>query len=135
MNYKSTRNRQNMLPYPLFTNVCFNTIGLHHTSETSLFYEIIKQTYRAKQKYAGDTPGSWPARTAKNPVVPTTVKRKAACIIKDLYYMLYLEQNHHERNSNAMLTRSKSVLGATCINFKIFTNCRLQSIGTPKYKK
>jgi hypothetical protein len=26
------------------------------------------------------TPGSWPARTPKKPVVPTTVKRKAACI-------------------------------------------------------
>lgn len=44
-----------------------------------LSYEIIKQTYREKQKSARDTPGSWPARTAKNPVVPTTVDRKAAC--------------------------------------------------------
>lgn len=26
------------------------------------------------------TPGSWPARVPKAPVVPTTVVRKAACI-------------------------------------------------------
>ena len=29
-----------------------------------------------------NTPGSWPARTAKNPVVPTTVNKNAACMIK-----------------------------------------------------
>jgi len=49
----------------------------------ALLYYIIKQTYRAKQKCVIDTPGSCPARTAKNPVVPTTVKRKAACIMGD----------------------------------------------------
>ena len=29
-----------------------------------------------------NTPGSWPAMTAKNPVVPTTVNKNAACKIK-----------------------------------------------------
>lgn len=52
-----------------------------------LQHYIIKQTYRAKHKCASDTPGSCPARTAKNPVVPTTVKRKAACTIKDFCYL------------------------------------------------
>lgn len=33
-----------------------------------------------KKRFEGITPGSWPASTAMKPVVPTTVKRKAACI-------------------------------------------------------
>jgi hypothetical protein len=37
------------------------------------------------------TPGSWPARIPKNPVVPTTVKRKAACIRK--IYVIYWTWN------------------------------------------
>jgi hypothetical protein len=40
------------------------------------------ETHKAKEMSQMVTPGSWPARIPRNPVVPTTVKRKAACIRK-----------------------------------------------------
>lgn len=44
------------------------------------------------------TPGSWPARTPKNPVIPTTVKRKAACITErhQTYWNLCNSNNKSE---------------------------------------
>lgn len=40
------------------------------------------------------TPGSWPARTPKKPVVPTTVARKAACItVRNQFHKNIMENN------------------------------------------
>lgn len=95
MNSISTfTNHTTRLHHTIKKQIIIHKIRLHHTSQKQvIIHKIIKQTYKAKQKSARDTPGSWPAKIPKNPVVPTTVKRKAACTTKIyVIYMLDLEQ-------------------------------------------
>lgn len=50
----------------------------HAVKRLRTFYNYKHKIYSCMQC----TPGSWPARTARNPVVPTTVNKNAACTIK-----------------------------------------------------
>lgn len=50
---------------------------------------ISLQTQNDTRKCLEFTPSSWPARTAKNPVVPTTVKREPASIA-ERYFTIWV---------------------------------------------
>lgn len=65
----------------IFTN---NTPKLHLASKnnSSRTRSSVIHTEQKRRVKKIHTPGSWPARIPKNPVVPTTVKRKAACTTK-----------------------------------------------------
>lgn len=75
------------------------------------------------------TPGSWPARTPKNPVVPTTVKRKAACIIERCQFY------EKEAWTNAVTVQKRRICTQSFLKFYFLYNISLPQRSSNGYGK
>lgn len=83
------------------------------------------------------TPGSWPARVPKNPVVPTTVKRKAACVTEQNQLNIHIETSFQalRQKPNKMVMLQKMELDTSVIevtSFLVLGIARFSAFFSPK---
>ena len=64
------------IPFHLDVEIIINFAGTLWFKSSML---ILSESTQSRCHGNSNTPGSWLARTAKNPVVPTTVNKNAAC--------------------------------------------------------